>query len=80
MAITMAALQKQWKQSDADIRKSIRMILAASEMTYEDLGRLMGLSVETIGRRMKTPSNISVREWRVIEHLADTYGVNIVTI
>ena len=80
MAMTMAALQKQWKQNDADIRRSIKVVLAASDMTYDKLGSLMGISGQTVGDRMRKPSDIKVREWRVIEHIADQYGVNIATI
>lgn len=73
--MTLSEAKKQWKNDNEQLVKTVKIILAISDMGQEELGKKLGITGRTLRSRLKNPSEFRRREEQAIWYLANVYGV-----
>ena len=71
------AMRRKWARNDKQIQKNVRQILSGSGKDKTTLAQLLGISERTLYARLKTPSDFSVREIRVLKWVAEKHGIKL---
>ncbi len=75
----MTAAQRaaaQDRAADEDLRRRIRLTVAALGLTGETFAARIGISYPTLARRMRSPGTFTLAELRRFERLEENAGTN----